>query len=55
MFVMAGYNIVNPRCVFMSIVYFYTLIKEGSRVRNIKAVRFLPLQVISEADIFLLL
>ena len=52
---MAGHNIVNPRCAFMSTVHSHTLIKEGPRIRNTEAARLLPVQVIGEADILLLL
>ena len=52
---MAGHNIVNSRYTFISIVYFYTFIEEGPRIRNTKAVRFFPVRVISKANILLLL
>ena len=52
---MAGHNIINSRCAFISITHFYTLMEEGPRIRNIEAVRFFPVRVIGEADIFLLL
>ena len=52
---MAGHNIINPRYAFTSIMHFYTFIKKGPRIRNTKAVRLLPVQVIGEADILLLL
>ena len=52
---MAGHNIINPRYTFTSITHFYTLIKKGPRMRNIEAVRFLPVRVIGEANILLLL
>ena len=54
-FVVAGHNIVDPRCALTNITYPYTLIKEGLCMRNIEAVRFLPVRVIGEADILLLL
>ena len=52
---MAGHNIINPRCAFTSTMHFYTLIKKGPRIKNTETVRFLPVQVIGEADILLLL
>ena len=52
---MAGHNTINPRCAFTSITHSHTLIEEGPRMRNTKAVRLLPVQVIGEADILLLL
>ena len=52
---MAGHNIVNPRYTLTSIVHSHTLIKEGPRIKNIKAVRLFPVRVIGEADILLLL
>ena len=52
---MAGHNIINPRYALTSIAHFYTLIKEGPCIRNIEAVRLLPVRVIGEADILLLL
>ena len=55
MFVIAGHNIVNPRCAFISIAHFYTLIKEGPCIRNTEAVRLFPVRVVGEADILLLL
>ena len=55
MFIVAGYNTVNPRCAFTSIAHPYTLIKKGPRMRNTEAVRLLPVRVIGEADILLLL
>ena len=52
---MAGHNIINSRYILTSTAHFYTLIKEGPRIRNIKTVRLLLVRVISEADILLLL
>ena len=52
---MAGHNIVNFRCTLTSITHFHTLMEEGPRIRNTKAVRFFPIRVIGEADILLLL
>ena len=51
---MAGYNVINPRCAFTSIAHFYTFMKKGPRVRNIKIIWFLPLRVINKADILFL-
>ena len=52
---MAGYNIINPRYTLTSIMHFYTFIKKGPRIKNTKAVRFLPVRVINKANILLLL
>ena len=52
---MAGHNIINPRYALTSITHSYTLIKEGPRIRNIKAVRLLPVRVIGKVNILLLL
>ena len=51
---MAGHNIINSYCTFISTAHSYTLIEEGPRMRNIKTVRFLPVQIIGEANILLL-
>ena len=43
---MAGYYTINPRYAFVSITHFYAFIEKGPGVRNIKTIRFFPLQVI---------
>ena len=54
-FIMAGHNIINPRYTLTNITHLHTLIKEGPRIKNIKAVRLLPVRVIGKANILLLL
>ena len=52
---MAGHNIVNSRYALISIAHFYTFMEKGPRIKNTKAVRFLPVRVIGKTNILLLL
>ena len=52
---MAGHNIINSRCAFISIAHSYTFMEKGPRMRNIEAVRLFSVRVIGKADILLLL
>ena len=52
---MASHNIINSCYALTSITHSYTLMEKGPRMRNTKAVRLFPVQVIGEADILLLL
>ena len=52
---MAGHNIINFRYTLTSIMYFYTLMEEGPRIRNIEVIKLFPVRVIGKADILLLL
>ena len=55
MSIVAGHNTINSRYTLTSITHSYTLIKKGPRIKNTKAVKLLSVQIISKANILLLL
>ena len=52
---MAGHNIINSHYTLTSTAHSHTLMEKGPRMKNIKAVRLLSVQVIGETNILLLL